>query len=163
MPTWAIVLIVVVVVLVVLAVGAWLAFSAFVGSFKPPPPVVEQTRTVFNGTATVNAGQYASYAFSVSASDLAHARNVTTLSYYPALSVSFLATGTTVQVYVMDSAQYYNYQHGAQITVLYLSGQVYTAKQDVTISSAGSYYVVVENSNLFFTSASVSADFVLHY
>ncbi len=57
-----------------------------------------------------------------------------------------------------------NYQHGAQFTVLYLSGQVYSDKRTVMLpASPGTYYVVAEDTALFSGSASVSADFVLHF
>ncbi len=132
----------------------------------PPPPVVEQTRTVYNGTFTLNAGQYGPTAWSssstVSAAEVAHAQNVSGL-YNPTLSVYFLASGQTIQVYVMTSTQFYNYQHGAQFSVYYQSGQVYTARQSVMLEpTPETYYVVAENT-AFYGQASVSGDFVLHY
>ncbi len=63
----------------------------------------------------------------------------------------------------MDATQFYNYQHGAQFSVYYQSGQVYTARQSVMLEpSPETYYIVAENT-AFYGQASVSADFVLHY
>ncbi len=91
---------------------------------------------------------------------MAHAKNV---SGNPYLSVYFLASGQTIQVYVMTSTQFYNHQHGAQFSVYYRSGQVYTARKSVMLEpTPETYYIVAENTALY-GQASVSADFVLHY
>ncbi len=157
---------IVVVVIVVLGVVALLGLLWFASNFKPPPPAMEQTRTVYNGTFDLNAGQAGPTAwtasFTVGPAEVAHAQNVSGL-YNPTLSVSFLATGGTVQVYVMDGAQFYNYQHGAQFTVLYMSGQVYSDKRTVMLpATSETYYTVAENTALF-GNVSVSANFGLRY
>ncbi len=157
---------IVIVALVVLGTVALLGLLWFASNFRPPPPAVEQTRTIFNGTFGLDAGQSGSTAwsssFTVKATEVAHAQNVSGL-YNPTLSVSFLASGETVQVYAMDAAQFYNYQHGAQFTVLYVSGQVYSDKRAVMLSATPETYYIVAENTAFYGQASVSADFVLHY
>ncbi len=163
---------IVVVAIVVLGAIALLGLLWFASNFKPPPPVVEQTRSIYNGTFGLNAGQSGptawSSSFTVSAAEAAHAKNVSggignTGFANPTLSVSFLATGQTIQVYVMDATQFYNYQHRGQFSVYYLSGQVYADRRSITLEpTPGTYYVVAENTALYGT-ASVSAAFVLHY
>lgn len=140
-------LIVVAVVVVIIILGAAWALSARNsaapnssggsnpgGNAPPPPETVVASGTVW----TLNAGQYEYLEFTTSATG--------------ALTGSFTATNG-VTAYVMDPSEYASFSSSSSASsYVYTTGHVSSGSMNTNLGS-GSYYLVLENTNLITTTS----------
>lgn len=92
------------------------------------------TITIFNDQETVNA--YTPHPFSIPPG----ASN-------SSVSGTFTAQGGSdndIKVYIIDSADFWNYTNNNDFSYLYYSGQIHTASFSVNLSS-GDYYLLLDN------------------
>jgi hypothetical protein len=96
------------------------------------------TINIVNATITVSAGTHDAYQVNISSS-----------MSNPRITGSFTASGGSgndIIVYVMDNTNYVNWANGHQANCYYNSGQVTTGSFNVNLTTAGTYYVVYDNS-----------------
>ncbi|MGI0069317.1 MAG: hypothetical protein ACREAN_03565 [Nitrosopumilaceae archaeon] len=122
------------------------------GSNIQPPT----TLNVVNGLITVSAGSYESYQIIVPAG----ASNVQITGTFTASGGS----GNNIQVIIMDSTNYVNWQNGNQASAYYDSGQETTGNIATSLpGGAGTYYLVYSNTFSTFSSKNVNTQADLVY
>ena len=138
---------------VIVAVAAIIVVAYFIHQSSIQPVSTPIARPIVKGNLTVNAGSYVSRNFTVP-SMISNAR----------VDGTFTVSGgsqTTIKVYVMDSANFADWQNGRQASRYYDSGEANSGNVTATLPSAGTYYLVYDNT---FSTASknmtVSADFL---
>ena len=97
-----------------------------------------KSQNVVNGTITVGPAAYKYYT-AVVQSGMNNAR----------LTGTFTATGgilNAIKVEVMDSGNYANWTNGQQSTPIFKSGMISTDTLNVYLPSAGTYYLVYDNT-----------------
>ena len=96
------------------------------------------TSNIVNGIITVSANDHKTYRVTI-----------TSLMQGTHITGSFNAaggSGNDIIVYVMDNTNYVNWTNGHQANCYYNSGQVTTGSFNVYLTTAGTYYVVYDNS-----------------
>lgn len=90
-----------------------------------------------NGNLTVDAGSYEHYNFTVPSS-------APTTTVQGTFTVSG-GNGNTIKVYVMDGANFADWQNGLNASMYYDSGALSSGNVTATLPSAGTYYLVYDN------------------
>jgi hypothetical protein len=140
--------IVVIMVLLVLIFG----FIAYNSYQRSSPPTFTET---LSGTITVDplAYRYLTITVPSGASD-------------PILSIYFIAQGGTrndIRCFVMDETNFIDWRNGHPAFILYVSGQVPTAKGQISLPGPGTYYIVFDNTFSVFSSKTVNYSITLKY
>jgi hypothetical protein len=92
---------------------------------------------IVNENLTVNASSYASYNFTVPSS-----------APTSIVQGTFTVSGgnrNTIKVYVMDGANFADWQNGLNASIYYDSGALSSGNVTATLPSAGTYYLVYDN------------------
>jgi hypothetical protein len=129
-------LLVAIVTVTVIAVAGLLAAFFMINEIHPvATPVVWD---IVHGNLTINAGSYERYNFTVpsGASDV-HVDGTFTVSG---------GNGNTIKVYVMNNANFADWQKGSNVSMYYDSGELNSGNVAATLPSAGTYYLVYDNT-----------------
>ena len=111
-------------------------FTLIMNSQHPSIPT-QHTIQIVDTTATVNAGTYVPYEFSIpSGASIISASGTFTAQG---------GSGNDIKVYLFDSTDYQYYKNGQVFTAIYESGQTHTATISTYIPSSGNYYLVLDN------------------
>ncbi len=115
--------------------------------------LIPHTVKVVDETITLQPGQYRYYGL-----------DVTTVMVNPRFEGSFsVSGGNQVKVYVMDSDDFDSWSTGGTVYPEYNSGLVSSTSFNVSLSGAGRYYVVYDNTFSSSTSKSIVTKVVLKY
>ncbi len=157
--------IVVVVVILVVIVAAVVAFSSGIGIVQTKTVTTTATSTtttlsqtsanVVNALVTVGARNYEDYQINVPQG----ATSVT-------VSGSFTASGGSgndIEVIVLDSTSFVNWQNGHQVSAYYDSGQVTTNNFNIQLPGSGTYYLVYNNQFSLLSSKNVNTQVNVNY
>ena len=152
---------IVVVVVVVAFIGGLIGASLMgaqqsSGSYaQPKPSYVQQTETVFSGSAAVNPGTYDVISFTVPSG----ATNVVLSGTLTASGGS----GNDIRVYVFDSTGLTNWENGHQASAYYATGQETAFNINVQLPGGGTYYVVFDNTFSVFSGKTVTGTLTVTY
>jgi hypothetical protein len=158
---------IVVVVVVVAFIGGLIGASLMSaqqpsGSYaQPRPSYVQQTETVFSGSAAVNPGTYDVIPFTVPSG----ANNVVLSGTLTASGGS----GNDIRVYVFDSTGLTNWENGHQASAYYSTGQETAFNINVQLPSVvvgggtATYYVVFDNTFSTFSGKTVTGTLTVTY
>jgi hypothetical protein len=157
----AIVVVVVVVAFIGGLIGASLMSAQQSSGSYTQPRLVQQTETVFSGSAAVNPGTYYVISFTVPNG----ANNVV-------LSGTLIASGGSgndIRVYVFDYTNLINWENGHQASAYYSTGQETAFSISVQLPSVvvgggtATYYVVFDNTFSTFSGKTVTGTLTVTY
>ena len=148
-------ILVVVVVLVIIVLAALASMGGGAGGSGGILPS-QHTTNIVNGLITVSAGSYNYYPVDISA-------GVTGVSLQGSFTASG-GSGNDIDVLIMDSTAFTNWQNGHQVSVYYDSGQETTGTVSANLpSGSGTYYLVYSNTFSTFSSKNVQTTVNLTY
>jgi hypothetical protein len=142
--------VVVLVVVIIVAIIAIWAVSAGGGLGSQ-----QHSLTIVNGTFSVGALTYSSQEFSVPSG-----------ASSASVSGSFTASGGSgndIEVYIMDSTAYINWQNGHSVSIIYDSGRLTTANFNIPLAAGTTYYIVYSNQFSILSSKNVYSAVRLTY
>lgn len=136
--------IVAVAVIVIVVIGSIIALSN-----QPQPSPTPVVQPIAEGNFTVNAGSYTDYNFTVPA-------DFSRVWVYGSFTVSDTAIND-MQVYVMDTVNFTNWQNGRNANKYYDSGRTNASTVTTATLPSGTYYLVFDNT-ISAASKNVTAD-----
>lgn len=149
-----IILVVVVVVMVlVLFIALWLVALNSSGGRGIIP--TSHTANIVNGLITVNPLSYNYYTFSVPNG----ASNVQVSGTFTASG----GLGNDIEVYIMDSTNFINWQNGHSASTYYNSGDITMDTFNIGLPSGGTYYLVYNNQFSLISQKNVNTQVNLIY
>jgi hypothetical protein len=125
--------------------GYWQDFVPFASSTAPSITKIPHKQVIANSTEKVSAGSYISW-------DLAAVSGAVLTGAFTASGGS----GNDIKVYIFNATSFVNWKNGQAASTLYNSGQVTKGDFQVNITSAGTYYIVFDNSFSIFSSKNVA-------
>jgi hypothetical protein len=120
-------------VIIVVITATVLAISFMQSEIHPyPTPALE---IIVNGNLTVNASSYEYYDFTVS------------IHISPTVQGTFtVSSGEKIRVYIMDSANFTDWQNKRPARMYYDSGESSSGNVTATLPSGGNYVLVYDNT-----------------
>ncbi len=124
-------------VAIALIIVVVIAVSAVTVVFLLRAVPVSHTTQIVKGIATVYAGSYVDYPFTLPS-------DATSISVSGTFTASG-GSGNDIKVYLFDSTDFGYYSYGGSFTTLYRSGQATTATISASLPTSGTYYLVLDN------------------